>query len=135
MKMLSEGARDAWHLVEGKAEQAAKFRRAGSMAFHPLPFDSWSWQGNCKVDRDALLAFAGDQSLHVYRLKGRLHLTDATAILLQKVGSEIIVENTAGNFETCGLVAIGTKPLFERRRIDAAWARLIHKGGVISSQN
>ena len=133
MKILNEGARDAWLLVESDKEQAAKSRRAGRMAFHPLPFDSWSWQGNCRIDRDALLAFAGDQSLHVYRLKGRLRLTDGTAILLQKVGSEITIENTAGNFETCGLVAIGTKPHFERSRVDAAWARLIDKGGVISS--
>lgn len=135
MKMLSAGARDAWHLVERNGEQAAKFRRAGLMKFHPLPFDSWSWQGNCKVDRDALLAFAGDRSLHVYRLKGRLRLTDGTAILLQKVGSEITVENTADNFETCGLVAVGAKPHFERGRIEAAWAQLTHKGGVISAQN
>ena len=81
-----------------------------------------------------MLAFAGDHSLHVYRLKGRLHLTDATAILLHKVGSEIIVENTTDNFETCGLVAIGTRP-FRAKTHGAAWARLIHKGGVISSQN
>ena len=131
MRMLSAGARDAWHLVESEGGQAAKFRRAGSMTFHPLPFDSWSWQGNCEVDRDELLAFARDDSLHVYRLKGWLRLTDGTAILLQKVGSEVTVENMTGNFETSsGLVAIGTRPHFERARIEAAWARLTHKGGV-----
>ena len=130
MRMLSAGAPDAWQLVESEAGQAAKPRRVGSMTFHPLPFDSWNWQGNCRVDRDELLAFARDRSLHVYRLKGQLHLTDGTAILLQKVGSEVTVENMTGDFETSSrLVAIGTKPDFERARVAAAWAELTHKSG------
>jgi G3E family GTPase len=127
--MLSAGPGDAWHLVEGEAGPAAKIRLAGLMAFHPLPFDNWSWQGNCKIDRDELLAFAEDRSLYVYRLKGRVRLTDGTAILLQKVGPKVTIENTTANFETCALVAIGSRPDFERRRVEVAWAKLTQKGG------
>jgi G3E family GTPase len=134
IKLLGANARDVWHIVEG-SEGVSASRRAHSMAFHSLPFDSWSWRGNGKVDRAALLAFARDESLNIYRLKGRLHLTDGTAILLQKVGSEVTAENIADDFETCELVAIGAKPQFERGRVEAAWARLTQKDGVIAAQN
>ena len=51
IKTLSADVRDAWDLVEGKQDRPPS--SAGRpMAFHPLPFDSWSWQGNCKVDRE-----------------------------------------------------------------------------------
>ena len=124
VKLLGERARDAWTLVAERGAWATNSCPRWQTKFHSLPFDSWSWHGDCEVDRDKLLAFARDESLHVYRLKGRFRLADGTAIVLQKVGSNVDIESTSNNFKTSEVVAIGAKPHFEPRRIESAWATL-----------
>lgn len=126
--VLEKDTPEAWHLIHGQSGQGeARPSRAGPLTFHSVPFDSWSWQGDGTVARADLMAFAGDPALHIYRLKGRLSLTEGTAVLVHKVGSEITVEETAGDFGPSDLVAIGAKPHFEPSRVEAAWARLIRQ--------
>jgi hypothetical protein len=95
-----------------------------------LPFESWSWSGIDRIDADKLIAFAQDSALSIYRLKGRLHLSDGRPIVVHKVGPELAIEDTVGTFDKPKLVAIGTAPAFDPARVQAAWMQLILRSGA-----
>ena len=103
---------------------------AETIGFHRLPFESWSWQGTCSVDRQALLAFAADEALHIFRLKGALRLRDGTSVIVHKAGSQISVEAVEALAGNSFVTAIGARPDFDQTRVASSWARLTHPGGT-----
>ncbi len=123
--IVHKGAHDIWKVLADTPEPSAGRIRAAELTPHILPFDSWSWRGDCKVDRDDVLSFANDPALNIYRLKGRLHLKDGQSIVLHKVGSEIAIEQARSAFERSELVAIGAKPGFDPSRLEVGWAHLV----------
>jgi len=127
MAPLEKGWADAWRvLAAGPRPECGP--AVGPLGFHSLPFESWSWRGRTPVDRDRLIGFARDASLHAYRLKGRLNLTDGGSIVLHKVGPELAVEETGKAFDLSELVAIGARPEFDPALLNAAWARVAGTG-------
>ncbi|MGH6778325.1 MAG: CobW family GTP-binding protein [Bradyrhizobium sp.] len=125
VRVLQKADREAWHLLDNRGKSAAGSIKASPLGFHVLPFESWSWRGVDRIDADELIAFTQDSVLSIYRLKGRLHLSDGRSIVLHKVGSEVAIEDAIGTFETSELVAIGTGPAFKAARVQAAWMQLI----------
>lgn len=125
MRGLQKAERDAWRLLDNPSRSAAGPVKAYPLGFHVLPFESWSWRDVDRIDADKLIAFTQDPALSIYRLKGRLHLSDGRSIVLHKVGSELAIEDAVGAFETSELVAIGTRPDFNPARVQAAWMQRV----------
>lgn len=125
MKVLQRADRQAWRLLDKGRKLPTGSTRAYPLDFHVLPFESWNWRDVDRIDADKLIAFTQDPALSIYRLKGRLHLSDGRSIVLHKVGSELAIEDVASAFENSELVAIGTKPGFDPARVEAAWMQLI----------
>lgn len=80
-----------------------------------------------EIDIDRLMAFARDNTLKIYRLKGCFRLMDGRKVVLHKVGSDVMCENTSVAFEKSQLVAIGAKPDFSPARMDKAWTEIISR--------
>ncbi len=124
--VLKKGQPDHWRLLRRKSPEIDRSSKAAALKSHALPFDSWSWEGECGVSRAELLAFAEDPSLHIYRMKGYLRYADGKAILIHKIGSQISIEDASdGGSLPSGLVAIGAKPHFDASRVETAWTCLI----------
>jgi len=129
VRVLQKAERDAWHLLDNRSRSAAGPIKAYPLGFHVLPFESWSWRDVDRIDADKLIAFTQDPALSIYRLKGRLHLSDGRSIVLHKVGPELAIEDAVGAFETSELVAIGTRPDFNPAQVQAAWMQhVLHSG-------
>jgi hypothetical protein len=73
------------------------------------------------VNREDLIAFANDHASRAYRLKRRLRLSDGRAIVVQKVGSDLGIEEVSTEFGASELVAIGVRPEFDATRLGAVW--------------
>jgi G3E family GTPase len=125
--VLPKGDRQAWQILNERRTVTSTSIKAGPLSPHRLPFESWSWTGAEQVELDRLMAFARDPALNIYRLKGRFRLTDGRTILLQKVGSEIAIENAVGRFESSDFVAIGTKADFNPQHTGHAWNRILRR--------
>lgn len=125
MRVLQKADREAWRLLDGRSKPAAGSMKAYPLGIHALPFESWSWSDVDRIDADKLIAFAQDSALNIYRLKGRLHLSDGRSIVVHKVGSELAIEEAVGTFDKSELVAIGIRPAFDPARVQAAWIQLI----------
>jgi G3E family GTPase len=127
--LLRKEGPEAWPLLgdetTGQHDRDLGPAKARPLKPHSLPFESWSWQGECTLPRAEILAFAADPSLHIYRLKGRLRLAGGAAMLIHKVGSETTAEEIVDDFVECDLVAIGARPDFNPSLVEAAWRRLI----------
>jgi G3E family GTPase len=117
----------AWEILNSQSAADSGSIKAGPLGVHRLPFESWSWIGIERVDRDRLLAFARNATLNIYRLKGYFRLTDGTTILLHKVGSDVTFENVEVAFEISQFVAIGTKPDFSPELTSHAWTEIIRQ--------
>ena len=125
--ILPKDDHQAWRILNERRTAARHPTKAGPLKVHRLPFESWSWRGVEQVDLDGLMAFAKDPALNIYRLKGRLRLTDGRTILLQKVGSEITVESATEAFGNSELVAIGVKSDFSPARATGLWTQIIQR--------
>lgn len=123
--VLAKDDRDAWQIFNERRSISSNSIKAGPLGRHHPPFASWSWTGAEPIDLDRLLAFARNPELNIYRLKGRFRLTDGRAILLQKVGSEIAVENTVEALKSSHFVAIGPKSNFNPEYTGHVWATMI----------
>jgi G3E family GTPase len=131
--VLPKGDRQAWQILKERRTVTSTSIKAGPLRPHHPPFESWSWTGVEQVDLDRLMAFARDPALNIYRLKGRFRLTDGRTILLQKVGSEIAIENAVGRFESSDFVAIGTKADFNPQHTGHAWNRILQRPNMRQS--
>lgn len=125
--VLQKEDRRAWQILHERGSAASNPMKAGPLGVHRPQFESWSWTGTEQIDLDRLMAFAGNPSLKIYRLKGRFRLTDGRTILLHKVGSEITFENTAEALEQSEFVAIGAKPDFSSRQTGREWIIAIRR--------
>ena len=94
---------------------------------HRLPFASWSWSGTGCPDRNDLLTFARDETMHIYRLKAVLRLRNGSSVILQKAGRDVQIEASATGLDTNRLTAIGSLPDFDPKRIEAAWNAILHQ--------
>lgn len=128
--VLPKDDRQAWQILNERETITSNPMKAGPLRPHRPPFESWSWTGAEQVDLDRLMAFARDPALNIYRLKGHFRLTDGRTILLQKVGSEVAVENTVGTFESSDFVAIGTRSDFNPEHTGHAWTRILQGSNI-----
>jgi len=123
--ILERGDRQAWQILNERGKPPSNSMKAGPLRFHVPPFQSWSWKGTEQIDLDRLTAFVKEPALNIYRLKGRFRLTDGRTILLHKVGSEIVFENTVEAFQTSEFVAIGAKPDFSPEHTGHVWIKMM----------
>ncbi len=123
--VLQKSDRQAWEILNERGIAPSSSMKADALKPHVLPFESWSWTGAEQVDLDRLMAFARDPALNIYRLKGRFRLTNGTTILLQKVGSEITVDDINEPLKESEFVAIGPRPNFNAEHTDDTWTNII----------
>jgi G3E family GTPase len=121
--ILEKDVAEAWHFLENRkpSDTSPEYNLSRP---HILPYASWSWTGTEKIDENGLLLFANDPKLAMYRLKGRIRLRDGRSIVIQKVGTEVTIEQITETLERSELVAIGVKPDFDPTRAQAAWSTL-----------
>ncbi|MCB1458139.1 MAG: GTP-binding protein [Nitratireductor sp.] len=99
--------------------------RAGRLGFHPVPFASWSWQGDVPVSRAALLRFLNRSDLSIFRAKGKVLLSDGSAVVLHKVGAQVEITSAPGDLATSRIVCIGQRGQISSPAIEAAWQHCI----------
>ncbi len=96
---------------------------ATPMETHSVPFESWSWRGNDRLNEGRLVKLLQQSDLGIYRCKGLLHLDDGSRIVIHQVGTRLDISPTHNEFEQGSLTVIGARPGFSRAAFEEAWNR------------
>ena len=102
---------------------------AAPVKTHSVPFESWSWRGNERLNGSRLVKLLQQRDLGIYRCKGLVHLDDGSRVVIHQVGARLDISPADQAFAQGSLTVIGARPGFSRAAFEAAWNRQMQGKG------